>query len=243
LKEKIEGIVISETPYSETSKIINILTKDGIVGCMAKGAKNIKSNLRIGTNKITKAEFIILNKKDKLSTLTSVDVLSDYRNIKKDITKISYATYIIELATQVMRHNQNEDVYYLLLSSLDKINDNFDALTITNILELKYLEYLGVMPIIDSCASCGAKTNIVTLSSSRGGYVCKNCHKNERVVSEKTIKLIRMFYYVDINKISKLDISSKSKMEISDFLDEYYDRYTGLFLKSKILLKNINKVS
>lgn len=243
MKEKIEGIVISETPYSETSKIINILTKDGIVGCMAKGAKNIKSNLRIGTNKITKAEFIILNKKDKLSTLTSVDVLSDYRNIKKDITKISYATYIIELATQVMRHNQNEDVYYLLLSSLDKINDDFDALTITNILELKYLEYLGVMPIIDSCASCGAKTNIVTLSSSRGGYVCKNCHKNERVVSEKTIKLIRMFYYVDINKISKLDISSKSKMEISDFLDEYYDRYTGLFLKSKILLKNINKVS
>lgn len=243
MKEKIEGIVISETPYSETSKIINILTKDGIVGCMAKGAKNIKSNLRIGTNKITKAEFIILNKKDKLSTLTSVDVLSDYRNIKKDITKISYATYIIELATQVMKHNQSEEIYNLLISALDKINDDFDALTITNILELKYLEYLGVMPIIDSCASCGAKTNIVTLSSSRGGYVCKNCHKNERVVSEKTIKLIRMFYYVDINKISKLDISSKSKMEISDFLDEYYDRYTGLFLKSKILLKNINKVS
>ena len=243
MKEKIEGIVISETPYSETSKIINILTKDGIVGCMAKGAKNIKSNLRIGTNKITKAEFIILNKKDKLSTLTSVDVLSDYRNIKKDITKISYATYIIELATQVMKHNQSEEIYDLLISALDKINDDFDALTITNILELKYLEYLGVMPIIDSCASCGAKTNIVTLSSSRGGYVCKNCHKNERVVSEKTIKLIRMFYYVDINKISKLDISSKSKMEISDFLDEYYDRYTGLFLKSKILLKNINKVS
>lgn len=243
MKEKIEGIVISETPYSETSKIINILTKDGIVGCMAKGAKNIKSNLRIGTNKITKAEFIILNKKDKLSTLTSVDVLSDYRNIKKDITKISYATYIIELATQVMKHNQSEEIYNLLISALDKINDDFDALTITNILELKYLEYLGVMPIIDSCSSCGSKTNIVTLSSSRGGYVCKNCHKNERVVSEKTIKLIRMFYYVDINKISKLDISSKSKMEISDFLDEYYDRYTGLFLKSKILLKNINKVS
>ena len=243
MKEKIEGIVISETPYSETSKIINILTKDGIVGCMAKGAKNIKSNLRIGTNKITKAEFIILNKKDKLSTLTSVDVLSDYRNIKKDITKISYATYIIELATQVMKHNQSEEIYNLLISSLDKINDDFDALTITNILELKYLEYLGVMPIIDSCSSCGSKTNIVTLSSSRGGYVCKNCHKNERVVSEKTIKLIRMFYYVDINKISKLYISSKSKMEISDFLDEYYDRYTGLFLKSKILLKNINKVS
>ena len=27
------------------------------------------------------------------------------------------------------------------------------------------------------------------------------------------------------------------------FLDDYYDRYTGLYLKSKKLLKNINKVS
>ena len=186
MKNTIEGIVISETSYSETSKIINVLTKDGIVGIMAKGAKNIKSNLHNGTSKITLSSFII-NKKDNLSTLTSVDIINDYRNIKKDIMKISYATYVIELATQVMKHNQNENIYDLLLASLNKINENMEPSIITNILELKYLEYLGVMPIIDSCAICGSKTNIVTLSSSRGGYICSNCLKNERIVSEKTL--------------------------------------------------------
>ena len=65
MKTEVEGIVISETPYSETSKIINILTKDGIIGIMAKGAKNIKSNLRIGTSKITMSSFIIIKKDDK----------------------------------------------------------------------------------------------------------------------------------------------------------------------------------
>ena len=243
MKNKIDGIVISETPYSETSKIINILTKDGIIGIMAKGARNIKSNLRLGTSKITRASFIYTDKSDKLNTLSSVDVIDEYKNIKKDITKISYATFIIELATQVMRHNQNKDVYNILVSALDKINEGFDALVITSILELKYLEYLGVMPILDSCASCGSKTNIATLSSSKGGYICNNCLTNELIVSEKTIKLIRMFYYVDISKISNIDINAKSKIEISNFLDEYYDRYTGLYLKSKTLLKNINKVS
>ena len=112
-----------------------------------------------------------------------------------------------------------------------------------NILELKYLEFLGVMPIIDSCAMCGRKTNIVTLSSYRGGYVCKNCYTNENMVSDKTIKLIRMFYYVDISKISKLDISPKSKNEINQFLDDYYSRYTGLYLKSKSFIKNLQKLT
>jgi len=242
MKEKIEGIVISETPYGETSKIINILTKEGIIGVMAKGATGLKSSLRIGTTKLTFASFIITKKKDKLSNLTSVDVINDYRNIKKDIIKISYATFIVELAEQVMKQNYNEMIYNLLILSLNKIDENFDSLVITNILELKYLEYLGVMPILNECAVCGSKKGIATLSSSRGGYICNNCLRNENIVNEKTIKLIRMFYYVDIEKISSLEIGDLSKKEISDFLDDYYDRYTGLYLKSKNLLKNISKV-
>lgn len=242
MKEEIEGIVISETPYGENSKIINILTTDGIVGCMAKGARGLKSSSRTGTSKLTYASFIISKKSDKLGNLTSVDIIDDFRNIKKDITKISYATFLIELATQVMKHNKNKDIYIILLSALKKINEGFDALVITNILELKFLEHLGVMPVLDSCSVCGTKTGIATLSSSRGGYICNNCLRNESIVSDKTIKLIRMFYYVDIEKISSLEIGNQSKKEISDFLDDYYDRYTGLYLKSKSLLKNINKV-
>lgn len=242
MKETIEGLVISETSYGETSKIINILTENGIIGCMAKGARKLKSNLRVGTSKITLSSFVINKKNDKLSLLISSDIQNDFRNIKKDIVKISYASFIIELASNVMRHNLNSNVYKLLIESLEKINDSYDPLVITNILELKYLEYLGVMPVLDKCSICGSNKGIATLSSYSGGYVCNNCLTNEKIVSEKTIKIIRMFFYVDISKISNIDISNLVKKEINDFLDDYYDRYTGLYLKSKNLLKNINKV-
>ena len=242
MKEKIEGLVISETSYGETSKIINILTENGIIGCMAKGARKLKSNLRVGTSKITLSSFVINKKNDKLSLLISSDIQNDFRNIKKDIVKISYASFIIELASNVMRHNLNSNVYKILIESLEKINDSYDPLVITNILELKYLEYLGVMPVLDKCSICGSNKGIATLSSYSGGYVCNNCLTNEKIVSEKTIKIIRMFFYVDISKISNIDISNLVKKEINDFLDDYYDRYTGLYLKSKNLLKNINKV-
>ncbi len=242
--EEVEGVIVSAINYSETSKILNIITKEhGLIGVIAKGARNMKSPFRSFTDKLTYANFMIYYKEDKLSTLTEVNIINSFKSIKKDINKISYAAYLLELAEGVIKQNNDKNIYDLLISTLLKIEEDFDPLVLMNILELKYLYYLGVMPIIDECALCGRKTGIVTLSSYRGGYVCSHCYTNEIIVSDKTIKLIRMFYYVDITKISKLDISSKSKMEINKFLDDYYDRYTGLYLKSKNFIKNLQKIS
>ena len=239
--EKLEGIVVSEKAYGETSKIVNILTESGLVSAMAKGAKTLKSSLRSGTTKLTYASFQIIEKENKLSVLTGADIINNYSSIKKDINKISYASYLLELATQVMKQNNDKMIYQLLIDSLDKINDGFDYRVITNILELKYLAYLGVLPVLDGCSICGSKTNIVTLSGSRGGYICRNCVTNDPIVSEKTIKLIRLFYYVDIKKIDKLEVSEEVKKEINSFLDSYYELYTGLYLKTKYLLNKIKR--
>ncbi len=239
--EEIEGIIISESDYSETSKILNVLTKDkGIISVLSKGCKRLKSDLRSVSNKLTYGKFNIFYKENKLSDLISVDVINTFKNILLDIEKISYASFLLELSYQVSKQNFNGLIYDFLISSLIKINEGFDPLIITNIVELKYLDLLGVMPSLDACVSCGSKTGIATISSYKGGYLCNKCKGNEKIVDAKTIKLLRMFYYVDINKISKLEISSKNKLEINRFIDEYYDRYTGLYLKSKSFLKMLN---
>ena len=41
---------------------------------------------------------------------------------------------------------------------------------------------------------------------------------------------------------SRNEISEIIKKEINTFLDEYYDRYTGLYLKSKSFLNNLNRI-
>lgn len=242
--EEVEGIIASETNYGESSKIINVITKDkGLIGIMAKGCKNIKSPLRSVTSKLTYGKFIIYYKEGKLSTLKEVSIINSFKNLKKNIAGISYAAYLLELSEGVLKQSKNKKIFDLLIDSLIKIDEGYDPLVIMNILELKYLDFLGVMPILDECAMCGSKHAIVTLSSYRGGYVCEKCYTNEKKVSDKTIKLIRMFYYVDISKISKLDISPSSKNEINIFLDDYYSRYTGLYLKSKKFIQNLQKLA
>lgn len=237
--KKVEGIIISEMTYKDSSKIINIFTEEGVIGVIAKGAKKIKKPFFATTGKFTYGVFNIFYKENGLSSLIEVDVINNYSKIKKDIKLISYVTYITELSTRVYNHEQNKNIYELYISCLNKINEGYDPLVITNIIKLKLLDYLGIRPVIDKCVICGNKTDIITISSYYGGYVCKNCYKDEKIVSPKTISLIRMLYYVDINKITKLDISSKTIKEIDEFTDDYYDRYSGIYLKSKILLETI----
>ena len=141
--------------------------------------------------------------------------------------------------TKVYKHDGNNNIYKLYLDCLDKINDNYNPEAITIILRLKLLDYLGIMPIIDRCVVCGNTHDIVTMSSYLGGYVCKNCLRNEKVISTKSIKLIRMLYLVDISKLNKLDISKDVLKELEEFTEDYYDRYSGIYLKSKILLDTI----
>lgn len=216
--EKVEGIVISETDYGETSKILNVLTKEhGIIGVISKGCKKLKSDLRSVSSKMTYGLFNIFYKENKLSNLISVDPLNNFKNIKKDIEKISYANFLLELASGVAKQHFGQTVYDYLISGLVKINDGFDPLVITNIVELKYLDLLGVLPYLEGCVNCHSKQSIITISSYKGGYLCNKCYGNEKIVTAKTIKLIRLFYYVDIDKISKLDIDNKSKYEINRF--------------------------
>lgn len=241
--KKIEGIVISEVDYKESSKIINILTKElGIIGIIARGTKQVKSKLSGVTSKLTYGYFHINYKENGLSNLIEVDIIDNFKNIRKSIDLMSYSLYLLELADKVYRHDFDNEIYNMLIASLKKIDEGFNYKVITNIFELKMLDFLGIRPVIDECVNCGNKQDIVTISSYRGGYLCKNCTKGEVITNIKTVKLLRMFYYVDISKITKLDVSDNVQSELSRFIYDYYDRYSGIYLKSREFLENLEKL-
>lgn len=241
--EKVEGIILSDTNYSESSKILNVFTKEyGVIGILSKGCRTMKSKLRGVSQKFTFGDFHIYYKETGLSTLISVDCKKNFSHILSDIEKISYLSFATELITQVMRQTEDNEIYDLYRAYLLKLEDGIDPLVLTNILELKLLEFLGVRPFIDGCSVCGSQGAIVTINTVAGGYLCKNCYRNEKIYSDKLIKLVRMFYYVDIEKISKLEVSAPVRKELNEFIDEYYEHYTGLYLRSKKFLQNLNKI-
>lgn len=237
---EVEGFILTETPYGETSKIINVFTKDyGIIGIMCKGAKSLKSKNRVSTMRLNYAKFNIYYKKGKLSTLVSADILNPLKKIKSDIVLISYLNYLAELTNQVIKQSNNLAIYDEFIAAILKIEEGLDPLVITNILEIKYLAELGVLFSLDECVICGSKTSIATIDADKGGFICLNCLTNEVIVDKKVIKMLRMYYYVNIKSISNIKVEDYIKDVINKFLDMYYERYTGLYLNSKNFLKNL----
>ncbi len=240
---QVEGIVIKDIAYSETSKILTILTKDyGLLSVMSKGCRSMKSKLRGVSGKLTYGIFYITYKKTGLSTLTAVDVLNPLSHIRFDIEKVSYASYLLELAFQIEKSTGDSEIFDLLIATLLKIEEGLDPALLCNILELKCLHFLGVAPVVSGCVICGSTKNIQTVSIDAGGYLCSSCYQNGRIYSDKFVKLLRMLYLVDISKISKLDIKEETKKELNQFIEEYYEKYTGLYLNSKQFLKNLKKI-
>lgn len=241
--EEVEGFIVSEVSYGDTSKIINVFTKEGVIGLIAKGAKSLKSNLRVNTTKFTYGKFIINRKKDKLSNLLEVSVIDELKNIKQDLKLISYLSYIVELNNQILKQTyEYEELYKLFINVVLKLNDKLNPKVLCNIYEIKVLDYLGVGINFNSCAKCGSTYNIVTIDGDIGGYICKNCYTNEIIYDNKTIKMLRMYYLIDVSTISSLKISNNVIENINLFINTYYDRYTGLYLNSKKFLKDLDKI-
>ena len=194
----VKGIVVSTTPFKETSKIINIFTENmGVIGCISKGCKSLKSKLRLPSEKFAYGTFHLYYNEKGLSTLIEGDIENYFLNIKSDILKISYLSYICELAVYVYKESENKEVYKLMEDAILKIEEGFNPMIITNILELQYLNYIGINLNLDECVKCG-NSKVVTLSMKMGGYICSNCIENEPIIDEKVLKLLRLYYYVDI---------------------------------------------
>ena len=238
MKEVI-GFVLTETAYGETSKIINILTDEGIIGVMCKGAKSLKSQNRSITTKFSYGKYIIYDKPGKMSLLKEGNIINDFYNIKNDIILIGYMTYMSDLVYQVAKQNNDKEIFNIFISAINKIDEGLNPLIISNVFEVKMLDFLGVGINLSSCNLCGETKNIVTINPDLGGYICKNCYKGEYLYDSKTIKMLRMYKLVNIDSITELKISEKVVNEINRFLNIYYERFTGLYLKSKKFLHDL----
>lgn len=238
--EEVTGIILYSTLYKESSEILQVLTKEHqLIGVLSRGSKKIKNKLFNKTRKYNYVKIYLLYKENGLSIANDIDILDDYNYFHKDITLITYLSYLCNLTYSVAKQDNNPDILKLLLNTLKKIEDGLNPLVLTNILEIKYLKYLGINLYLDGCNICKNTKDIVTLSVLRGGLVCKNCYQNEYIVNKRTIHLIRYYQNIDINSIKSINISKIVINEINLFISEYYETYTGIYVKNKEFLNKL----
>ncbi len=124
---KTEAIVLRRTNYGETDRILNVLTPEGKISCLAKGVRKEKSKLAGGIELFTLSE-ITLHKsvKSDLQLLTSAKMKVFYSNLLSDYSRLELASKILKELNRITEQVDNDEFFSILKQSLEGLNNGYD---------------------------------------------------------------------------------------------------------------------
>ncbi len=127
-----EAIVLSALDYSDSSKIVNLLTREaGRISVIAKGARQKKSKLGAVLNPPNIIQAVIYVKPNRdMQILSTADLLVHHAGIEKDYDTIKYAWAVLELVNVTLHEHEHEEKIFRaverILQRIDsKIEDPF----------------------------------------------------------------------------------------------------------------------
>ena len=216
---KVNGIVIAENNMWDFDKMLTILTPNlGKIGCSAKGSRRPKSLLLSGTQFLCFGEYMLFKGSDHY-TMNSCETIEMFYNIRTDLDKLTYASYITKIINDVTTENQNSfNTLKLFLNTLYMISETDKDLNfITAVFKLRMLKILGFAPNIRECTCCKAKENLTHFSIIDNGFKCSSCSKQDTgsiSMSDPTRNAIMYIMSADPKKIFSFELSEKCQKEL-----------------------------
>lgn len=229
----VQGIVISQIEFKETSKILVLLTRElGKISVIAQGALKKTSKISSFTNLFNIVEYD-LNKGRNFYYLKEGNILESNSFLTKNIRTIAGGNLVAEMINKAIQDGSIEsDIYDLTISffiNLKNDPENVDLRIISYI--LKFISFLGFQPDLTACIRCGrTRANIYYPSLDEGGLICDECRVGlgkTQVNRNEFILLNNLIYSKseDIGNIKVKDsVNVKKLLAVSlDFFKEAFE--------------------
>lgn len=241
-----QGIVLKAVRYEENDVILTLFTRKlGKVSVLAKGAKRNKSAL-LSSSQLFAYSNYTLKKQGSMYRVNQSEIIKSFYDLSYDIESFSYATYVTKLVENTTLENQTNNRLFVLLAQTLYLytQENVDKKFITRAFELKFLDYIGLKPVINRCSCCQNKDlSNATFNVYEGGVLCKNCSEEVEEnlkIDMTTLKLMEYILSNDILKCSKAKVSKYITYELRKILSLYLNTYVdNINVKSLSVLKNI----
>lgn len=161
-------------------------------------------------------------------SMNSCEIIELFYNIRIDIDKLKYASYITKIINDVTTENQNNyKILQLFLNTLYVISEtDKDLDLIMSIFRLRMLSLIGYRPVIDKCKGCNETENLEYFSFKDSGFKCKACAKQDTgamQITETTRDAIRYIVLAEAKKIYSFNIPDESKKEL-EIISQIYLR-------------------
>lgn len=178
-QERTEAVVLRGTDFSETSRIVTLLTPGrGRFACMAKGARRAKSGVAASLDSLNRVEIVYYWKDGRqVQQLGEACLLSGYPKTKKDLDKSTFSALPVELALNIAHENEpSEELYEAFVQGFESFeNWDGDVPTHSAWQVHQLLAAAGFAPMLTHCGGCGKALDRAAGFAFASGAVCLNC--------------------------------------------------------------------
>lgn len=234
--EQIEGIVLKQMNYKESSKIIYVYTPKGKVSVLVHGSNKPKSPYLNLVRVFSHVKLFVSGK--ELKTLRDGEVIDYYTDISEDLDKYTYGQHLMEVIYYFSEHeHDHEKLFAFLVKILDKMASEKEVGIYVMMAELKLLYLLGVQPLFRHCVYCH-KDQGLAFSLKDGGMVCPD-HREGSKYNQSTIDLMQILYYYDLQHPTEIHANLNDLIALRGLIDSYYEYHLNYRSRARKMLKNI----
>ncbi len=251
---RTEGIVLRTVPFGEADLIVTYLTPDyGLIKLFAKSPRKIKSRFGSSLEPLTHSTISFWGKEDaSLPKLTQSDIRHSFQAIRNNLVFFMKISHIVELTISfIPERDANKKVYSLLFNILKIFEEMLSAaggregvpageLIIIHY-KIKFLEFIGFAPKLDSCGRCGRSGHSFYIS--HGSVMCGICAKgidSPIRLSPAVLKLYADLLTWDTAKIRRIKPSDRLMSELSGIINMHIKYILAKPLRSDVFVQSLH---
>lgn len=237
------GLVLYNQNFREDDKLVKIFTEHS--GKRMFFVKHIsKSRLTAGIQPLSFADFIVKINDSGLCYIDDIQHIRTFPKIQEDIFTLSYASYLISLADACLEDGiVDESLLAFLETLLELMEEGLDAEVLTNIFEIQILSRFGVSLNFHECLFCHRVGLPFDYSFRFSGVLCpEHYHKDSRRshLDPNVLYLLDQFQTISFSELKTISLKSDIKQKLRVFIDQIYEEYVGIHLKSKKFIDELS---
>ena len=220
-----KGLVLHETAYGESDKIIDILTDSGIRTVRVRGARKAGSKNAAATQAFSYCEFCLQKTRGRYY-LDSAAPLNLFYPLRTDLSSLALAAYFSELTKSAATDQPQPEILRLFLICLHYLAEQKRSQAqIKAAFELRLLTELGMMPNLICCAECCEFIPVQpVLRIDKADMVCAECADtvgNEKMVTQAALLAARHVVFSDLDKVLSFRVTGRSLRLFAQYAEQY----------------------
>ena len=219
------GLVLRETAYKDSSKILTVLTSsEGKLTVNARGALRRNSKFAAVTQLLVFSEMTLYSSRDRW-TLTEARSIEQFAGLRDDLTLLALGAYFAELTEAVADEDSpNPELLPLTLNALYALSEKIKTPEqVKPAYELRLMAGSGFAPLIGHCVACGREDmDCVSLDLAGGTIRCDVCGFNEgATLSKSALNVARYILGCDAKKLYSFRLGKEALSELAAAAEGY----------------------